>query len=72
LSNEATTLMSAEVEESLVIRGSWDDDWYIGSSLNDNLCAEGSWGKWVALAKEILNEDQRRKIPGYEVQQIIF
>jgi hypothetical protein len=36
MSNEATTLMSAEVEESLIIRGSWDDDWYIGSSSNDN------------------------------------
>ena len=61
-----------EAMDRLLIRGNQDEDWYIASSLNDGLCAEGSWGKWVTLATEILNEDNKRKIPGYREQQIIF
>ena len=60
------------VEGSLFIRGSRDTDWYIASSINNSLCAEGSWEKWVALAREILNEDSKRKAPDYNIQQIIF
>ena len=28
---------------------------------------EGSWEKWVILAREILNEDQKRKTAGYKM-----
>lgn len=59
-------------EEPLFIRGSCNEDWYIGSSLNEKLCAEGSWEKWVVLAREILEEDQRRKRLGYKTKHIIF
>ena len=69
---EVARHMDPGAMDRLVIRGSWDEDWYIGSSLNDNLCAEGSWKKWVALAREILDEDKKRKTPGYKDQQIIF
>ena len=72
MSIEAIETEESEVEGSLFIRGSRDTDWYIASSLNNNLCAEGSWEKWVALAREILNEDSKRKAPEYNVQQIIF
>ena len=72
MSTERTKRNNTEIESALFIQGGHDDDWYIGSSLNDNLCAEGAWEKWVVLARQILNEDQRRKKPGYRVQQVIF
>lgn len=72
MSIKTTNRNKSGIDGALAIRGSRDDDWYIGLSLNENLCAEGSWEKWVVLAREILSEDKKRKIPGYKVQQVIF
>jgi len=56
---------------ALLIQGSRDTDWYIASSVNNNLCAEGSWEMWVLLARKILNEDKKRKKTDYHIRQII-
>ncbi len=62
----------SNLEGALLIQGSRDTDWYIASSLNNNLCAEGSWDEWVLLAKKILNENNKRQLPEHQVQRIIF
>ncbi len=72
MSIEAIKVAEGDFDGSLLIRGSQDTDWYIASSLNNKLCAEGSWEKWVVLAREILNEDNKRKRPNYRIQKIIF
>lgn len=72
MSIEAIKVAEEDFDGSLLIRGSQDTDWYIASSLNNKLCAEGSWEKWVVLAREILNEDNKRKRPNYRIQKIIF
>ena len=69
---EAIKVTDKDIDGSILIQGSQDNDWYIASSLNNKLCAEGSWEKWVVLAREILNEDNKRKTPDYHIQQIIF
>ncbi len=46
---------------NLALSGSRENDWYIAFSRDDNRCAEGSWGDWVGLAKEILATDRMRK-----------
>ncbi len=70
MSIEAITV--SKLEGALLIQGSRDTDWYIASSLNNNLCAEGSWDEWVLLARKILNENNKRQIPEYRSQRIIF
>ena len=70
MSIEAMTV--AKLEGALLIQGSKDADWYIASSLNNDLCAEGSWEEWVLLARKILNENNKRKMADYRVQQLIF
>ncbi len=62
----------SNLEGALLIQGSRDTDWYIASSLNNDLCAEGSWDEWVLLAKKILNENNKRQLPEHQVQRIIF
>lgn len=70
MSIEAITV--SNLEGALLIQGGRDTDWYIASSLNNDLCAEGSWDEWVLLASKILNENNRRKAPEYRIQRIIF
>ena len=72
MSIEVANHTNPKAMDRLLIQGSRDEDWYIASSLNGNLCAEGSWNRWVELAREILDEDKKRKTPGYAVQQVIF
>ena len=62
MSMEVVTVTASDLKGALLIQGSRDTDWYIASSLNNNLCAEGSWEMWVLLARKILNEDKKRKI----------
>lgn len=70
MSIEAMTV--SNLEGALLIQGSKEADWYIASSLNNDLCAEGSWDEWVLLARKILNENNKRKMPEYMSQRIIF
>ena len=56
-----TTLSLKKTPRRLVLRGDFDDNWYIASSTNESYCAEGTWQDWVALAKTILAEDRERQ-----------
>ena len=66
------TVSVADLEGALLIQGSRGTDWYIASSQNDDLCAEGSWEEWVLLARKILNEENKRKLPDYRIKRVIF
>ena len=43
--------------DRLMLSGNSDGDWFIAFSTDKNLCSEGSWQEWVALAKAILEEN---------------
>ncbi len=71
MSTEVVKATASDLKGALLIQGSRDTDWYIASSVNNNLCAEGSWEMWVLLARKILNEDKKRKKADYHIRQII-
>ncbi len=71
MSTEVVKATASDLKGALLIQGSRDTNWYIASSVNNNLCAEGSWEMWVLLAKKILNEDKKRKKTDYHIRQII-
>ena len=71
MSMEVIKVTASDLKGALLIQGSRDTDWYIASSVNNNLCAEGSWEMWVLLARKILNEEKKRKRPDYHIRQII-
>ncbi len=71
MSIEVVKVTASGLKGALLIQGSRDTDWYIASSVNNNLCAEGSWEMWVLLARKILNEDKKRKKADYHIRQII-
>jgi hypothetical protein len=56
-----TVFPTKKTPRRLILRGDFEENWYIASSTHESYCAEGTWQDWVALARTILAEDRERQ-----------
>lgn len=72
MSIETIEQNKSKIDGAQFIHGDQGDDWYIRSSFNDNLYTELSWELWVALTKEIIIKDKRRRKLGVKFNRLFL